>query len=438
MKTFWGLLALLIGYSLAAAPFRAPDEFNHFFRAYQVSEGELLAGRPMDGIVGGRLPRSLMNVAELVADYPGVPSNTLRPYVLARAWRLPLEPEKTDIFHFPNTALYSPVVYLPATLGIILGRIIGAGPLLLFYLARFANAIAGAGCLAYATWRAGPCRRLFAIVALTPMALFEIGICGSDAVTFGIVFIWCSEWLALRRPGAVMKPARFLFLAVILSQTRPPYPLIALLAFAIPRSVGRRWGFSVVLLLTAFIPCLAWNLGAWHLQTQMRPGVITDSLGQLIFVTHHLGHFIALHFGECWQNKWLYAHELIGTFGWANQPLPAWVCLGFASVVGIAACTVNTSQLQLGWRPRLCLLGLSAAGCALVQLFLYMIWNAVGADKIEGVQGRYFIPFALMTILALANSWLLPAKFPRFPSFLVAAAVGANVLALAFLARGTF
>src|SRR5438093_337491 len=37
------MILLALGFTLATGPFRAPDEYHHFFRAYQISEGRLVA-----------------------------------------------------------------------------------------------------------------------------------------------------------------------------------------------------------------------------------------------------------------------------------------------------------------------------------------------------------------------------------------------------------
>src|ERR1700685_264893 len=58
------ILALVFGLSLSflTAPFQAPDEPAHFFRAYQISEGAFLP-QYRDHRGGGELPASLAEVA---------------------------------------------------------------------------------------------------------------------------------------------------------------------------------------------------------------------------------------------------------------------------------------------------------------------------------------------------------------------------------------
>jgi len=62
-----------LAYSFITAPFRGADEFNHFFRAYHVSTGRILAHRAAYGVIGGELPASLLNLATLAADFPSMP-----------------------------------------------------------------------------------------------------------------------------------------------------------------------------------------------------------------------------------------------------------------------------------------------------------------------------------------------------------------------------
>lgn len=66
----------------------------------------------------------------------------------------------------------------------------------------------------------------------------------------------------------------------------------------------------------------------------------------------------------------------------------------------------NGLSLKLGERGIL----IFAAFVSTLTLFVYdyLIWNAVGAKFIRGVQGRYFIPIALMIFGAL--SFLPPMR----------------------------
>src|SRR4051812_30579436 len=70
-KRWFFLFYLLAGvpYLILTGPFRAPDERNHFLRAYEISEGRLNAARVTDGITGDDLPSSLSRLSEVLGNH---------------------------------------------------------------------------------------------------------------------------------------------------------------------------------------------------------------------------------------------------------------------------------------------------------------------------------------------------------------------------------
>src|SRR5438874_141026 len=105
------VIALLSGLLLcfATPPFRVPDEANHFFRAYEISEGSLLSTK-RDGVAGGELPSSIVSLPRRVTGpVPRNPSYK-RPSIVEE-FSKPLEREQREFVSYSNKALYSPVAY---------------------------------------------------------------------------------------------------------------------------------------------------------------------------------------------------------------------------------------------------------------------------------------------------------------------------------------
>lgn len=73
IRFFFGVIFLVV-----TPPFQVSDEPNHFFRAYQASEGEFLLQK-MGDVTGGLVPKSLLRTADSmsgdVAFNPGVKQN---------------------------------------------------------------------------------------------------------------------------------------------------------------------------------------------------------------------------------------------------------------------------------------------------------------------------------------------------------------------------
>ncbi|HZR02885.1 MAG TPA: DUF2142 domain-containing protein, partial [Burkholderiales bacterium] len=182
------LLALLV------PPFQAPDEQQHFYRSYQLSKGEVWP-RINDHRAGSELP---VSIPELVERFLG--TTTLhtdrklsrQPIVETFAeLRRPLRPERSEFVEF-GTVSYAPFQYLPQAGAIAIGRTIGAGPLVLFYLARVANALT-ALTLTYWALRMLPLGTRFAlVVALLPMTQFLLGSCSPDATTIAGAMLYAA------------------------------------------------------------------------------------------------------------------------------------------------------------------------------------------------------------------------------------------------------
>src|SRR6478736_7012511 len=146
----FAIFPFALAYSGITAPFRGADEYNHFFRAYHVSIGRMTAHHAAFGVVGEELPASLLTLARAAADFPRLPSIASPSAQFRAANRILLDPSRTAIINFPNSALYSPLVYAPAATGIAFGRLLGQHTLWLFYLARCFSALAVASLLAVA------------------------------------------------------------------------------------------------------------------------------------------------------------------------------------------------------------------------------------------------------------------------------------------------
>jgi hypothetical protein len=93
-----------LAYSGITAPFRGADEYNHFFRAYQVSIGRMIAHHAAFGVVGEELPASLLTLARAAADFPHSPGIASSSSQFRAANRIPLDPDRTaiSIFQIPR------------------------------------------------------------------------------------------------------------------------------------------------------------------------------------------------------------------------------------------------------------------------------------------------------------------------------------------------
>ena len=179
---------LLFGGSLVflSPPYSAPDELAHFYRAYHCSQGKLYA-RKQDGNAGDVLPVSLTETYVAIADRAGNDEEFEISWAkIEKALGIPLDPQRQQFISFSNTALFSPVPYLPQSLAICVARLWGPAPLAMLYLARTANLIVYL-LLAAAAVRLAPIHKwTLALVALVPMSIYLAASLSADAMTLGL------------------------------------------------------------------------------------------------------------------------------------------------------------------------------------------------------------------------------------------------------------
>jgi len=443
-RLFWpgAVITFALAFTFATGPFRAPDEANHFFRAYEVSEGRLAASRRGVEFLGDTLPASLAELAKTVSGFPNVPPIETNRADVSAAWHLKLKTNERVFLHFPGAALHSPLVYAPASLGISLGRVGHGRPLLLFYLARCCNAIVAGGLIGLALGRIWRCAPYLATIALFPMCLFQVGTLTADAITFGTSFLWFAEVLRARSEQISRPPrVRWILIALALSQLRFPYPLLGLLVFAVPlASIGptrtASLRFFAFFFAALVLPCLLWISVVQGLRVQMRPLIEVDSGRQLQFVLAHPIHFFHLIGSGLGKFGYEFWRQTIGVFGWLNFPAPTWVLSGVTISLAVTICGSDSKHLRFTMPLRLAFFGLAASGLVLTALVVYLAWNRVGAPQIEGWQGRYAIPLLPLAASALANRSLRRTRW--IACCALAFSFLAVVACVIYLARATY
>ncbi|PTX92579.1 DUF2142 domain-containing protein [Opitutus sp. ER46] len=414
-------------------PFQAPDEPDHFFRAFQLSEGKLVGVRRGQQS-GGDLPLPIM----AVADTEGIAFHPEKKMSVAIIQKK-LAPAEVDwthaprgYAHFPHTVVYSPVTYAPQIVALGLGKVVSAGPLLLLYLCRLA--VLGAYLLVgWLALRRLPVRTWSCLLLLmVPMSLYlGSATAAPDSLLNCLAFLLVALAVAaLARPaeapermGELVGFGLAVALVAILKNVYLPLGLAALLLrltrISTPR---RRVIFGITTLLVAVLPVLVWSQfvsAAWVVGRSDIPidpvaqarHVVGDPLGFLALVGH------TLHV----EGVPLY-RSFVGLLGWGDTDMPEWFYRAFG--IGFVLCLLAESSRDdhVSWSHRGLFAVAVVGSLLLVFLAQYSLWNAPGSTgPIEGVGGRYFLPMAPFLVFCAP-----PIRWVGVPSGVIAA--GAAIL----------
>lgn len=423
--SFYAAIAVFL-ISFLNPPFQSPDEQAHFFRVVQISDGGFLGHRQSDLLSGGFIDT---NAVYAYQPFVGLHFNhdaKLDARTLREARELGWS-GTVGFSAFPNTSIYPPVFYLPAAMAVRMTKIAGGSVLDALYAARVANGLVSVLLATAALWLCRAGRAVLFTTLAFPMTLYLFASCSQDApliacaaLAFGVVSRLAS--------GADMDtgPVRWSGLALLalavlpIVLAKPPYVPLLLLVFlpvASPAGMpgsGAWWRERLALFAGCLMVVVVWlAFIMMHVQVPMpRPGVVPSASAQMLYMLFHPVDAANALLWTLRQDGGHFLRQMVGVLGWLDTVLPE----GFYRVAGIVTlCAILCDLMSgkpLGWPVRglTAFIVLTASLCILIVQ--YLTWTAVGDAKVDGVQGRYFLP------IILAVGMTLPAL--RFPGRAVA------------------
>lgn len=429
-------------------PFRGPDELIHFYRAYSISEGNLLCQvkTPPGGTsdespleakwVGNEIPHPIQVTADRTVtsiEKPPIPEG-----VIASAFRIPATSSPRALVSYSmwsSIATYSPVAYLPQSLGVLLGRVFSLSPILLMYLARVFNLLAFAA-LVYFAIKVTPIQKwTMALIAVMPLSINLAASVSADGPAIGLSFLFTGYVLRLAFDEAVERVGRrelglLLLLAVLLALSKPPYFLLVFLVLIIPaRKMGGAKRYAVafgLLAATALVVAGGWNLAVRSAYVPRLDSVEPGS--QIEFIAKNPARYAWIVLRTGWTHKAFYAKSIVGGIGFLEVNLPSAFLASYPlAVAGFALFDTDRTRPSLGRK------GVSLGVFLLVAIVtlttFYVTWTPVGNRIIEGFQARYLLPALPLLVLPLSNTklrpkdWWMPTAFAAYSCLTIAVTV---------------
>lgn len=410
----WVVFGALMGgaFVFLAPPFSAPDEGAHWIRACHCSQGDFFGKRYDDskaGFIGGEVPAAMHLVFEDFVP-PGSITHGLplvyqyrREAMRAAASRVDLGPKTPSSFG-SQIAIYNPIVYLPASLGIAFSRSLDARPLVIYYCGRLGN-VAGYLLLVALAIAITPVHKwIMLLVALTPMSMYLSGVYSADSVTIGLCFLTIAMVLRCALVSETVTPKDAVHLGIVLcltALTKQTFILLVLLFFLIPRRKfeGTRrylWAIGGAVVLPVLL-AFGWALCVRSLFVPSLPGV--DPPAQLQYVLGHPFHFLRLLCEAMLQTESYFC--VIGALGNLDVGLP-WFFYPLYWLALLATAYLDADKpMPLGWPVKTAALGLAVLTLVAIHSAMYLSWNAVGADQLVGMQPRYLLPLLPLLLLSL-------------------------------------
>lgn len=409
-------------YCIMTPPLQAPDEFNHFYRAYQISEGNFLPLKK-DRRLGGYVPKGIADFTDQYKQCDYIKNYTITYYDIRCSFDVELNEQQQTRQDFANTAYYSPVSYLPQAFILFVLRQCQATPAVMYYCGRLFVFLVWLFGMYYVLRVLPAFKWLFTLLALLPMNMHIVNSFSADTVTNLLSFLFIA--LVLKHIFVTERVTQrhlllLCALLVLIALAKVVYIGLAVLLLAIPghkfKSMYHRVAYLALLLLISGLPAALWSNVVMKLYIAHKDydpvylygatlSPCGDYYAQKDYLLSHGMYFPEVIYNSLFINPYRYLSSYIGAFGHLDIVLPPWMHLvSYGVILGVALNESATATFTT--RQKLILL--SAAGLAFVLVLLsqHLIWDCVGSGMVDLLQGRYLIPLFPLIFITLGNPFV--------------------------------
>lgn len=417
------ILALVFGITLALAmpPGQVPDEYQHFGRAYALSDGQWFPTTAW-------WPKGIDQLLGYTSILPFHVENKLQPNELLAHGSQPLREEEQFPKGLPASSVYSPLPYIFSAIGIKLARLAGLAPLWIFYAGRLANLLVWTA-LVYLGLRHTPVFHwVFLLLLLTPMSLNQAVSYSADSLTNALSFLWICMVLKMAlddRPMTWQRGAILLAFTILLPFTKPPYVALLLAAAIIPavRFGSQKRRIAVLLgMLLMVVPLViassAINREYYYSQLKF-PGV--DASAQQAGMITHPQTFLKATLRTVIEDSRFMYESYVGILGWLDTRLPGFIYWSYPVILLLVGLVDSRPDIRFDNWQKLLLVLSGMLAFMMVAAGQWITWTALDAHKVSDIQGRYLIPVIPLILLGLYNrrlGWMSKVPTILVPAYL--------------------
>lgn len=416
----WAALIFEIAYNIVTPPLQSPDEFNHFYRAYQVSQGGFLPVK-LNNRLGGYIPEDMIDFVAQYRQCDNIKNYTITYQEIQESFNIKSESNQNQFVDFANTAFYSPVSYLPQAIAIGILTSLHARPAVLYYGAKLFIFLVWLFCVYKVINLLPVFKWLFTLLALLPMHMHIVNSLSADTVTNILSFLILGLGLKHIFITERIKPQHllvFCLLLVLLALAKVVYIGIAIILFAIPAQkfpgfYFRAVGLLGILLVTALSAYLLTHLVMifYISPANYDPSYVnyatvsrcSDYHAQKKYIFSHGTYFCEVVWATLTTCPDAYLSDYIGVFN-GQVKLPGWLCVVSYIFILMAVLAEGSAYLLCPGEKFVMLIAASVS-FVLLLLSQHLMWDCVGADIVGFLQGRYLIPILPLVFIALNNSY---------------------------------
>lgn len=386
-------------------PNYVPDEAAHSYRAYVISEGHIISDKDKDNVINMSVPNDLLESLENIHTYKEMIQFMKRDTIYNQQVRVNN--------NGTGAGAYSFFCYIIPVMGFLIGKILGLNIIVAYYLARIFAFIAFL-IASYIAIKKIPFGKIPLFIFLfNPMLIQQcVSISADNAVIVSSILLISFTLNFYYSKNEIDNRQLFLLgcLSVILSLMKYAYlPIVFILIslFFKKRKISKKNIFKIIgIIIISVIVSLTAYFIFNNMYVSENSYIIQNNISaarQIIFIIKHPLKYLYILINTTKAKLEFYYFTLFGrNLSWyiinINQLIPI-----LYSFLFFSSPFVEKNKIELDRNLKILLIFLSIVGYVLILSGLYLAWTPVGTNIIEGVQGRYFIPYLILIPLVFIN-----------------------------------
>lgn len=407
------LLCMGLLYSLVVPPYCVPDERTHVDTLYRISNDML----GIDEIPGpNRIYKRSCDVDATVRN-----TMSLSPYMYCELEEKIFRGAGSDTALTPayaRNALDNVTIlnYLPGAVGFTLARLAGRNLLTMIMMARWFNLAAVAALMFLAVRKAPFGKGVFALIGLLPKMMNQNVSCSYDGMIAGAVLFFLAYTLHLffERDIRVTDLLAVILSAWFLAANKggvyiPLTAVLVLLPFVHKKNklAWYRWAcciFGSVLLVFSFkfivrISGILLRTSGSAVKAEGKSTLYT--LSDLFRSPGTLGRLFENTLAVKGQSLF---GDMFGINIAQREVNAHWLVITVFIILLLTAALIrDEDRIYFTGRQKIYIFLLTAAGAGMIAVSMLLSWTTVGSETIEGLQGRYFLPYLILPVLCIQN-----------------------------------
>ena len=426
------LSAMTIGVfmMLMIQPYSGLDEKTHYLQAYMRSN-ELLGIEPIEEnqhqIRWEDLRVFEKYGIEMSVDRQSVLTTYQKYAALAQNAKFMNDSNETRLFVRDSKITSVPLGYCFSTLGLTVSRVLNLSGLLAFYLGRFANLVFYIAIVSVAIKIIPFGKAALMGIAITPIAMQQAATYSYDGVVAGLAFLFISYVLKLFAQEEKISLKQFLIvcgITVIFAPSKAVYfPMIMAILLIPTKKYGfgkQKWIYNTLIILLGMAALFGIQMSGIKRIAGVEQ-VLSDKYS-VSYILANAGEIVNMVLSTFETLTDTYLFQMINYhFAWHQFSGSFWIAVVACVLIVLGSQRCNDEVSIVCHPMQRCGALIVALGIVLlIFITLMMDHTPMGNAYITGVQGRYFIPIAIILIPVLRNAQITVSnRFHRWCAFTI-------------------